>query len=192
MIESVEYHHKFQLYDIESGIQFTDIVEIHVLELKKLPDQPDQTKKYNWLKFFNAETREEFELLATKDEQIKKAYQELQRLSQDEEAMFIYEQREKMLRDEMSRLEFAREEGLAQGKEEAMLIYEQREKMLRDEMSRLEFEHEEGLAQGKEEAMLEIAKSLLSAQMPIEFVTKHTGFDELTVKHLQKEFNSTK
>ena len=112
---SKKYHHKFQLNDIEAGVNFTDIIEINTLELGKVPTKTDNTKKHDWLQFLKAEREEEFDMLAEKSPVIKKAVVELKRLSQSEEAQLLYDAREKALRDENARIRTALKKGHAQG-----------------------------------------------------------------------------
>ena len=104
---SPKYHHTFQLNDKETGVTFTDVIEINTLELKKIPEQSDNTPKYDWLQFLRAEREEEFDMLAERSPAVKKAVVELKRLSQDEEAQRLYEAREMAIRDENSRLRTA-------------------------------------------------------------------------------------
>jgi conserved hypothetical protein (putative transposase or invertase) len=104
---SPKYHHRFQLNDKEAGVTFTDVIEINTLELNKIPEQSDNTKKYDWLQFLKSEREEEFDMIAERSPAVKKAVVELKRLSQDEEAQRLYEAREKALRDEHSRLRTA-------------------------------------------------------------------------------------
>ena len=104
---STKYHHKFQLNDAETGVKFTDVIEINTLELGKVPGQSDNTKKYDWLQFLKAEREEEFDVVAEKNPVIKKAVVELKRLSQSEEAQRIYEARQKAISDEKARVRTA-------------------------------------------------------------------------------------
>jgi predicted transposase/invertase (TIGR01784 family) len=118
--DKARYHHKFRLYDPESGTLFTEVIEIHTLELKKLPDisnamKPKETELLNWLKLIRAEDEEELEMLATKSPKIKETVAILKKLSANEEARLIYEAREKAQRDELTRLAGARTEGIAEG-----------------------------------------------------------------------------
>jgi len=106
-----KYHHKFQLNDADTGINFTDIIEINTLELGKVPKQTDNTKKHDWLQFLKAEREEEFDMLATKSPELNQAVVELKRLSQSEKAQRLYEQRQKSIRDEKARLRTAKNEG---------------------------------------------------------------------------------
>jgi predicted transposase/invertase (TIGR01784 family) len=112
LIENSEkYHHVFQLRDKDTGIMFTDLVEINTLEVGKISNQPDNTAKYQWLRFLKSETEEEFQMVAQSNPVIKKAYVELKRLSQDEEAQLLYEAREKAIRDENSRIKSTLKKG---------------------------------------------------------------------------------
>ncbi|MDD3880197.1 MAG: DUF4351 domain-containing protein, partial [Syntrophomonas sp.] len=60
------------------------------------------------------------EMLATKNEEIKKALSILEIVSQDEKARMLYEAREAEIRDQITRIESAREEGLKEGMEKGM------------------------------------------------------------------------
>jgi predicted transposase/invertase (TIGR01784 family) len=52
--KSPVYHHRFIFYDPEACVEFSDIIEIHTLELKKLPKNADGTELYDWAKFIAA------------------------------------------------------------------------------------------------------------------------------------------
>ena len=104
---SPKCHHKFQLNDVETGVKFTDVIEINTLELGKIPTQDESKTKYDWLRFLKAEREEEFDMLAEKNPVIKKAVVELKRLSQSEEAQRLYDARQKAIWDENSRLRTA-------------------------------------------------------------------------------------
>ena len=118
---SPKYHHRIQLNDNETGVKFTDIIEINTLELQKIPEQSDNTQKYDWLQFLKAEREEEFDMLAERSPAVKKAVVELKRLSQSEEAQRLYEAREKALWAEESRLRTAHNKGNKEGKFETAL-----------------------------------------------------------------------
>ena len=81
------------------GVEFSDISEIHTLELRKLPEGTDGTILYDWAKFIAAETEEELTMLAERNPQIGKAVVKLRELSADERARDLYERREKARRD---------------------------------------------------------------------------------------------
>ena len=106
---SEKYHHNFGLYDIESKRLLTDALEVHTLEIPKARKVSDDTKNeslLNWMKFFDAKTKEELDMLAEKSPVMKKATIRLMELSADEKARQLYESRLKERRDN-----YAREQG---------------------------------------------------------------------------------
>jgi predicted transposase/invertase (TIGR01784 family) len=82
---------------------------------KRLIDTKDESKLKDWMQFVESENEEVLQMLAAKDEKIKKAYTVLTTISQDEKERHEYESREIALYDEISRLEDAKEEGLKEG-----------------------------------------------------------------------------
>ena len=96
---SPRYHHRFTLYDPNAGVEFTDILELHIIELNKLPEIADGTELYDWAKFIAAETEEELTMIAERNPQVGKAVVKLRELSADERARDLYERREKARRD---------------------------------------------------------------------------------------------
>jgi hypothetical protein len=73
-------------------------MEIHTLELRKLPETPVSDAKENelldWLRLIRSEKEEEIEMLATKTKEMKMAVGSLKKLSADEQTRMIYEARE--------------------------------------------------------------------------------------------------
>ena len=86
MFDDEEYYCRFHFWSDKGRKLYSDKFEIHTLELPKLAkhDYPE-TELLKWLQFINAETEEEFEMAAEKSEYIKKAYEDLNRISADEE-----------------------------------------------------------------------------------------------------------
>jgi predicted transposase/invertase (TIGR01784 family) len=113
--KSPRYHHRFTFFDHEAGVEFTDLVAIHTLELNKLPEAADGTQLYDWASFIAAMSEEELAVVAERNPQIKKAVVKLRALSADEQARDLYERREKSRRDEESQLRWARIEGRQEG-----------------------------------------------------------------------------
>ena len=117
---SPNYHHRFTLYDPQAQVEFSDIIEIHTIELKKLPQSADGTELYDWASFIHAESEEELNMAAARNPEVQKAVVILHKLSADEQARDLYERREKAMRDIDSRERWARAEGKAEG--EASII----------------------------------------------------------------------
>ena len=98
---------------------YSDKVEIHTLELPKLAKyEYPETELLKWLQFINAETKEEFEMAAEKSEYIKKAYEDLNRISADEEKRLEYEARERAIRDHQYFSTVYKNTGLKEGRRE--------------------------------------------------------------------------
>ena len=113
-------HNRYQLYNPRNGSLFTDLLEINVLELPKLPEETDGSPLYLWAQFFRATQEEEFEMLAKKDEAIGTAVGRLKELSRDESLRMLAESRQLAQWDEESRLRGARREGWQEGRQEGM------------------------------------------------------------------------
>ena len=102
--------------DLTTKQKYTDLMEIYVLELKKLP--PEQKKEpliVKWMRFLSAEKKEDFEKMAEEDTYINEAYEVLQKLSADERKRLEYEARQKAILDYNSQMSSSREEGIRIG-----------------------------------------------------------------------------
>jgi predicted transposase/invertase (TIGR01784 family) len=117
--DSKSYHHIFKLYDKDNGVLLTDVMEIHTLELRKLPEtagaDDKESELLDWLRLIRSESEEEIEMLATKTKEMKTTVARLKQLSADERARMIAEARDLYLMDEATRREVAVAEGVARG-----------------------------------------------------------------------------
>ena len=109
--ENKDYHNQFR-YRTKGGMEFTDLMEINVLELSKLPAQTDSSDLWYWMKFINTENEEEIDMLEQRNPQMSKAVGVLKELSADERTRMLYEEREKARRDIASMMGGARREGI--------------------------------------------------------------------------------
>jgi predicted transposase/invertase (TIGR01784 family) len=168
------------LYDRETNSLFTDALEVHTLELRKLPLNvtPETEEKIKqqilWLRMIKAEREEEMEMLATKNPEIDKAYRVLKELSSSEDVRLLYAAREKALWDQQSREHFAREEGHAEGQVEG-----------------IEIGKVEGMEIGKAEEKRDNAHKLLRKGLTVEQVAQGTRFSVEEVEALQKQVTPT-
>ena len=123
MFDDEEYYCRFHFWSDKGRKLYSDKFEIHTLELPKLAkhDYPE-TELLKWLQFINAETKEEFEMAAEKSEYIKKAYEDLNRISADEEKRLEYEARERAIRDHQYFSTVYKETGLREGRKEGLKI----------------------------------------------------------------------
>ena len=115
-IEINKLHTSFHITEDETNKKLTDVLEIHYLELPKLFDnnipKDESEPLVQWMMFLQSRNKEAFEMLAEKNEKIKKAYNILEVISKDDNARAAYEAREAELHDQMTRLKSAREEGI--------------------------------------------------------------------------------
>lgn len=104
--------------DDKTGEVYTDLMEIQILELKKLPTELNDSEDIlSWMRFFSGKTREEFEHMAKTNEYLDEAYQELIQLSADEKKRLEYEAREKALKDYNTQMNSSFERGKAHGEQ---------------------------------------------------------------------------
>ena len=117
--EEKECCHTISFCDEKSGKKYSDLMEIQILELKKLSGTDFQREEdiINWMRFLGGKTRKEFEDMARTDEYIGEAYEELKKLSADEQAKLEYEAREKAIRDYNSQMGSALRRGMEKGME---------------------------------------------------------------------------
>ena len=108
--------------DDELKEEYTDLMEIHILELPKLPqEEKDETDLMQWMRFLGGKRREDFEKMAEKNPEMKEAYEMLDRMSADERKRLEYEERQKLLRDKNMILKDGKrkyERGLREGRAE--------------------------------------------------------------------------
>ena len=164
MIENANYHNRYRLYDPRTGSEFTDMMEINVLELPKMPGAvttTDNATLLDWLRFLKAKNMEELEMLAQHNPDVQKAVRRLVELSADDKARMIAEAREKNRRDAAAYAKDAREEGREEGRVEG---------------------REEGLAEGERLKAVEITRKMLKHSRPLEEISEMTG---LTIQEIQ-------
>lgn len=97
--ETNRFHTTYHISEDTEHIRYTNIMEWHIVELPKLPAMDDGTDLYDWIRFIKAESKEEFEMLAKKNEYLEAAYKELEIISQDEQKRIAYTTRQKALFD---------------------------------------------------------------------------------------------
>lgn len=113
-------HSSYHLIEDETGYRLTDILEVHFLEIPKLADltiqRDDNDAVVEWMEFLDAKSKGVIEMLAGKNEDIKKAYDILQIISKDKKARMLYDAREAALRDQLTNMKSAENKGEAKGK----------------------------------------------------------------------------
>ena len=200
--EDGRYFHKYNMRDEKDNSMFTDLLEVDLLELKKLPKADDGTDLWDWLRFIKTNNEEEMEMLAQETPEIEKAYDALQDLSNDEVLRHEAQQREMYLQNEMAineeryeqgvrkGIEQGIEKGIKQGVKEGMK--KGKEQGIKEGMEKgkeqgikegkaqgikegMEKGMEKGKEQGIKESKIGIAVNLLSMGLPLQQISDATG-----------------
>lgn len=120
LIEGEKYHSEYRLRD-RDGKELTDLLELHIIELRKPLQGTDAVN--DWVRLFNAEKTEDLDMIREKNKGITEAIEVVKEMSLGRTLRQIYEYRIKMIRDRWAEDEYVRElgreEGKAEGKAEA-------------------------------------------------------------------------
>ena len=110
------YHKKYLLRE-ENGELFSDLVELHILELNK---GLTGRRVDEWIRLFNVETEEDLEMLETmtRNPGILEAVKEVRHMSLGKWARARYDEHMKMVRDQNARDAYVRDEGINIGVEQ--------------------------------------------------------------------------
>ena len=148
-------YRRIALCDTETGKEYTDLLEMHILELSKLPpEQKKETDLLQWMRFLGGKCREDFKKMAENNSTFEEAYDVLDRLSADEKKRLEYEARQKAIRDHDIMMKTAKRLGLEAG------IAEGREK---------------GIAEGREQEKRNIIREMLQDHIPDYKIKQYTG-----------------
>ena len=120
------FHTVYHITEDTEHIRYTDILEMHIVELPKLPAADDLTDLYDWVKFIKAKNRSEFQMPAKENVYIKRAYDVLEEISADEQKRIEYNTRQKWLYDYNTMMEENLQRGIQIGEERGIAIGEER------------------------------------------------------------------
>ena len=118
--DTEQFHSVFHLNEDQRHTRYTDILELHVVELCKMPRVSDGTALYDWMRFFTATRREEFEMIANSNEYLRAAVDQLEIISQDEQKRLEYTARQKAIGDYNTLMRESREDGIEEGMAKGM------------------------------------------------------------------------
>lgn len=163
-------HRIISLCDEQTGKKYTDLLEMQILELKKLPEElQSDDEVIRWMRFLAGKNRKELEDMAGTSEYIEEAYRELERMSADERARLEYEARQKAIRDHDAIMSSAWETGMEKGLQEGM---------------------EKGLQEGREQGKKDIVFRMLEKGMDPEMIADLTGMNIEEIQKLEEEFRA--
>lgn len=116
-LDSEKFHSWYHLYEDELKEKLTDIIEIHFIELKKFEkyNKSYDDKLHKWLEFITDPESKEVNFMEENDKDIKEALETLKKISGDKKLRELAEIRDKAIRDELSRINGAIEEGIEKG-----------------------------------------------------------------------------
>ncbi len=141
-----ECYRRIAFCDTKTGKLYTDLMEMHILELSKLPlEEKNETSLLQWMRFLGGKTRKDFEEMAKKNSELEEAYDVLDKLSADEKKRLEYETRQRAIRDynigmltaERRGIEAGRKIGMEEGREEGRTEGVNRINQLNIELSKL-------------------------------------------------------
>jgi len=119
--ERKEYHNAYMLRD-RQGKLYTDILELHTIELKKKPNAEQPNPLDEWHDLFNAETEEDLDMIKSnsKNAGIMEAIKELREISFTDRLRFEHEMRLKAKRDRYAEDKFIRVQAEKEGMEKGI------------------------------------------------------------------------
>ena len=113
--EDPEYHRIYRLRN-EKGQEYSDLFEMHVIELGKQLKGTEPVDE--WIRLMNVRTEEELEMISAKNPGLLEAVKEVKVMSLRKGLRALYEAHLREIRDRNARDAFVRKEGRAEGKEE--------------------------------------------------------------------------
>jgi predicted transposase/invertase (TIGR01784 family) len=167
--EEPGYHHAFHLRDGDNRVVLSEVLEVHTVELPKVPVVNDGSRLWAWSRFMAARTEEELDMAAAANPRVAQAVQRVRYFTADEQRRLDLESRDKWLRDQITRENTARKEGRAEGQAEG----------------RAEG-RTEGRAEGIAEERLAVARRSLIEGLNVEVVARLTGLNPEEVQALRE------
>lgn len=158
VFEEGPFHERARLKRDYENIELTDKFEFHYIQLPKFRKKCKRisNKLEEWLTFISNENMEEIRMID--NECVKKAEEEYEYLTGDEEIKRLAFLREKAIRDEISARNYGKRVGIEEGRRE-------------------------GIVEGKKEGKIEDAKKMLAKGFDIETIMEIT---ELTKEEIKK------
>jgi predicted transposase/invertase (TIGR01784 family) len=122
--EETGYYNTYSIRNVRSGLEFSDALEINILEPAKLPGEADGGRLFKWGQFFKAETPEELAMAAETDPVIRKAVAQVMELNEDERERMLADARWRWQMDQAALRQDSYDNGLAEGEKKAEAKYQ--------------------------------------------------------------------
>ena len=189
LLDEDNYHNTFHIVNRDSGKKFSDMLELHYIELPKVPTDFTyiQNALDRWSSFLARAERYTATTLPealSSDPMICKAMAIFESTRLDESDRQTYEARLKWLRDEISALETRYMRGMTAGEQRGLVIGEQRGIAIGEERG-IAIGEERGIAIGEERGIA-IGEELGIARQKREMAQKMAseGFDRETIQKI--------
>jgi len=150
--EEKYYINEYEMRNVRNN-SFTNLMKLYILELPKLPENEDSAV-WPWLKFFKCKTMEEFKMLAKKHPELKKAVDNVVKISFGQRWRF------------------------------ALLQMHMHATAKRARKRQIQMDLEESRVKGREEGKVETARNLKSLGISTEIIAQSTGLSVDTVANL--------
>jgi predicted transposase/invertase (TIGR01784 family) len=176
-----DFHTSFHLReDAHTECILTEALEIHFIDMVKFrrlcSRDITQNSLHRWLTFFDKHAKPEIvKEVINMDMAIQKAYEKINFLSSDKEALRAYHMREMAMSDFTSGINFARREGMQKGLQKG--LQKGRQEGMQKGM-------QEGLQKGMQETLVKLAKKMKVENVPFAIIQKCTGFSIDEIEHL--------
>jgi predicted transposase/invertase (TIGR01784 family) len=152
----------------------TDKIEYHIIDLKRFKQKKGAKGELaDWINLILGK-EDQIKMAEKKNKELKKANEQVKRMSQDEEAKELYRLIQKGRIEENTRISNAIEKGMIKGRAEGEAIGEQRGEA-------------RGKAIGAQNKQIEIAKKLLERGENLEDIVDITGLTKEEIEALNKE-----
>lgn len=150
-LKTESFHSVYRLKERQTNEELTDVIEMHFIEVPKLPVDSDETDMLvAWVEFLKDPESEKVRHLELNVKELREAKDELIKMSNNEEQREMYDMRTQIFRDRISAFNTAKEEGKEEGREEG---------------------RQEGIKQG----VYKVATSLKQAGVQLEIIQSTTG-----------------
>lgn len=164
--ESKKLHTHFKLLEREEHFTLTEDLQIHYLEVTKLEKEIEVLEGVElWMAFLKEAGKvgneERIERLKRRSENMSKAIESLETVSADEKMLEAYRAREKARRDEISKIAYAKKQGI-----------------------------EQGIEQGEKRAKIETAEKAFKNGADLDFVAEITDLPLEELKEIEKRVQS--
>lgn len=115
------YHEKCMIRRDYNGEILTQDLEMHFIQISKCTKENIKTKLDKWIQFIGNISKEGVNIAMKENKEIKKAQEELEYLTGDEEIRRLAELREKAIRDEVTNINAAKRKGIEEGEKKEKL-----------------------------------------------------------------------